>query len=66
VKIILEHISTLRLFDASRSDLKGKFELEKWEQEHLAECAECRHVKDVFDRQFTGKAGDVSPNSAAS
>ena len=64
MKVLLEHISTLRLFDASRGDLKGKFELEKWEQEHLAECAECRHVKEVFDRQFTGKTNGGSTNSA--
>lgn len=61
MKAILEHISTLRLFDASRGDLKETFKLEQWEEDHLAECTECRHVKEVFDRQFTGKTnGDTS------
>jgi hypothetical protein len=65
VKVILEHISTIRLFDASRSDLKGQFELEEWERQHLVECGECRHVKDVFDRQFTGKTNGDSTHPAA-
>ena len=61
MEVILEHISTLRLFEASRADLKETFKLEEWEEDHLAECMECRHVKEVFDRQFTGKAnGDTS------
>ncbi len=48
-----EHVDTLRLFDASRGDLQGKFTLEDWELKHLAECKECQHVREVFGRQFT-------------
>lgn len=48
----MEHISTLRLFEASRTDLDGLFFLELWELKHLEECEECQHIKEVFGRQF--------------
>ena len=57
----LEHINTLRLFDSSRGDLQGKFTLEAGELEHLAQCAECQHVREVFRRQFTA----LKPKEAA-
>ena len=60
----MEHISTLRLFEASRGDLKDEFELETWEKNHLEECPECKHVKEVFERQFTGKANSGSSSVA--
>ena len=56
-----DHINTLRLFDASRGDLQGKFKLEDWELKHLAQCVECRHVREVFGRQFTA----LKPKDAA-
>jgi hypothetical protein len=48
-----DHIHMLRLLDASRGDLQGKFKLEEWELDHLAGCGECQHVREVFGRQFT-------------
>ena len=53
------HISTLRLFDAAKGDFTGSFELEHWESEHLAECLDCRSVKETFVRQFRAMAGAV-------
>jgi hypothetical protein len=50
---VLRHVETLRLFDASRGDLLGKFKLEQWELDHIAMCGECRYVREVFGRQFT-------------
>jgi predicted anti-sigma-YlaC factor YlaD len=47
----MEHINTLRLFEASRTDLDGLFFLELWELKHLEECEECRHIREVFGRQ---------------
>ena len=47
------HIETLRLFDASRGDLVGLFQLEASELKHLESCKECQHVREVFGRQFT-------------
>ena len=48
----MEHIGTLRLFEASRTDLDGLFFLELWELKHLEECENCRHIREVFGRQF--------------
>jgi hypothetical protein len=59
------HIETLRLFDASRGDLQGRFKLEEWELAHLAICNECQHVREVFGRQFTTLKPKVSPDKAA-
>lgn len=62
----MEHIATLRLFDSSRADLQGRFKLADWELDHLKECEDCRHVQEVFMRQFTGtRAKDGDKKSAA-
>lgn len=61
----MDHVNMLRLFDSSREDLQGKFQLEEWELQHLKQCEECRHVQEVFMRQFTGVKKPASEKQTA-
>jgi hypothetical protein len=51
VRIRQIHIATQRLFDSISVDLEQEFHFDDWELNHLAECTECEHVRDVFGRQ---------------
>jgi len=54
-----EHIKPLRLFDLSQADTQRRpIELEAWEKEHLQHCEECKHVLEVFTRQFKSGSKD--------
>jgi hypothetical protein len=51
-----DHIKVFRLFDLARTKSAGKdFHLAAWEKEHLEQCAECRGVVEIFDKQFKRK-----------
>ena len=45
------HIVTRRLFESISVDFQGEFRFEDWEADHLHDCAECQHIREVFARQ---------------
>jgi hypothetical protein len=52
----MDHIQPLRLFDLVQAEVKqSKFRLDDGEEQHLQQCLECQHVRDVFARQFNPK-----------
>ena len=54
------HVATRRLFESCWG--QGDIHLDDWELNHLAECEECSHIRDVFARQSAAMKTGGSDN----
>lgn len=61
-----QHIATRRLFDSISPELQERVQLEDGELEHLLCCNECKHVREVFAKQFIAMKQKNEGNEAAS
>jgi hypothetical protein len=60
------HVSTRRLFESTSPDFQAEFRFDDWEVDHLHDCGECQHIREVFARQIIAlKARSQSKSNIA-